>query len=202
MMLTTDDALCRQVRDWDADPSASAINDEIDICHRCPLLDPCREMTSDMIDKGLRPRGVVQAGMHWDILGRPRGSSRADEPKDEPEKPTKPDLCSHGHPFPDDCLTDTVGRRICPICTAARAASRKASREAPRHPSRHNSSSNGGHCVRGHDFDGGGRCPQCSREDTRASYDRLKARALANGRTTNHQRAIEREERRHAREAA
>lgn len=201
-MLTTDDALCRQVCDWDADPSASAINDEIDTCHRCPLLDPCREMTSDMIDKGLRPRGVVQAGMHWDILGRPRGSSRADEPKDEPTKPTKPqkpDLCSHGHRFPDDCPTDTAGRRICPDCTAARAASRKAPRK---NGSRHSSRSTDGHCVRGHDFDGGGRCPQCNREDARASYDRLKARALANGCTTNHQRAIEREERRHAKEAA
>jgi hypothetical protein len=150
------------------------------VCAHCPALDACRAWTLTL-PRAHRPRDMVQGGIHWD--------SRGLRVRPAPTPRPLPATCSHGHEFPTDC----------PTCAAARAASRKAPRK---NGSRHSSRSTDGHCVRGHDFDGGGRCPQCNREDARASYDRLKARALANGRTTNHQRAIEREERRHAKEAA
>ena len=70
-MLTTDDALCRQVSDFTEAISADDARDCISICRRCPLLDACRRATDDMVERRIGPRGIVQAGIWWGTNGKP-----------------------------------------------------------------------------------------------------------------------------------
>ena len=74
--LTTDDALCRRIADFTEAISADEARYCVDVCRRCPLLDACRRATDDMVERRIGPRGIVQAGIWWNLDGKPRQEPR------------------------------------------------------------------------------------------------------------------------------
>jgi hypothetical protein len=86
---TTDDALCRRIADFTEAISADEARYCVDVCLRCPLLDACRRATDDMVERRIGPRGIVQAGILWNIDGKPKRVP-APEPEPEPEPDPEP----------------------------------------------------------------------------------------------------------------
>ena len=122
--LTTDDALCRRIADFTEAISADEARYCISICLRCPLLDACRRATDDMVERGIGPRGIVQAGIWWGLGGKPRHvpapeseAEPAPEPEPEPEPEPGPRTCLRGHLVDgDNATTKTGGYRACRAC--------------------------------------------------------------------------------------
>lgn len=118
---TTDDALCRRIADFTEAISADEAGYCISICLRCPLLDACRRATDDMIERRIGPRGIVQAGIWWNLDGKPRADTRAPEPEPEPEPESEPDpgprTCKRGHLVDGrNAITKADGSRECRAC--------------------------------------------------------------------------------------
>jgi len=108
--LTTDDALCRQVSDFTEAISADEARYCISICLRCPLLDACRRATDDMVERRIGPRGIVQAGIWWNLDGKPR-LTQAPEPEQEPR------TCRRGHLVDGhNAIPKADGRTKCRAC--------------------------------------------------------------------------------------
>ena len=102
--LTTDDALCRRIADFTEAISADEARYCVDVCLRCPLLDACRRATDDMVERGIGPRGIVQAGIWWNIDGRPR---HVPEPR----------TCKRGHLVDgNNAIPKADGRTQCRAC--------------------------------------------------------------------------------------
>lgn len=94
--------------------------------------------------------------------------------------------------------SDTQKHRVCRVCPVRQLCAQTGADEVGEIWG----GDDGQHCYRGHTWSGPGKCPECKAEDNRRWYRGIKARALANGVTTDQQRRAEAAARRAAKAAA